>query len=220
MDGKRHRAREIARDYIERGDPMGWFEPLYATAGGDASQVPWADLVVTPYFQEWVDREGIAGAGKRALVVGCGLGDDAEAVAGLGFDVVAFDISPSAIEWCRKRFPSSRVSYRLADVTDPPAEWRGAFDFVLEVYTLQALPPDLRREATERIAGFVASGGTLLAVARRQAPGERVGTAPWTMTRDDLARFERYGLREVEFEEIEDREKPGVRRFRAEYHKG
>jgi len=36
-------------------------------------------------------------AARRALVVGSGLGDDAEHVASLGFDTLAFDVSPTAI---------------------------------------------------------------------------------------------------------------------------
>ncbi|MCC5670705.1 class I SAM-dependent methyltransferase [Nostoc sp. CHAB 5784] len=42
-------------------------------------------------------------SGQKALVIGCGLGDDAEAIASLGFEVTAFDISPTAIAWCQER---------------------------------------------------------------------------------------------------------------------
>jgi hypothetical protein len=37
-------------------------------------------------------------------------------------------------------FPQSAVDYRVADLFDAPSEWRGAFDLVHELYTLQALP--------------------------------------------------------------------------------
>ncbi|MDZ7952448.1 hypothetical protein [Nostoc sp. DedQUE09] len=36
-------------------------------------------------------------SGQKALVIGCGLGDDAEALAHLGFEVTTFDISPTAM---------------------------------------------------------------------------------------------------------------------------
>ena len=55
-----------------------------------------------------------------ALVVGCGLGDDAEFIAGLGFSVVAFDISASAIAAAQQRFPQSTVRYRVADLMAAP----------------------------------------------------------------------------------------------------
>ena len=44
----RTRARELANDFINRGDPKGWFEALYVEAGGNAQQIPWADLVPNP----------------------------------------------------------------------------------------------------------------------------------------------------------------------------
>jgi 2-polyprenyl-3-methyl-5-hydroxy-6-metoxy-1,4-benzoquinol methylase len=46
---------------------------------------------------EWAQNRGVDGRGRRALVVGCGLGQDAEYVAGHGFDAVAFDIAPTAV---------------------------------------------------------------------------------------------------------------------------
>ena len=52
---------------------------------------------------------------QKALIIGCGLGDDAEALAKLGFEVTAFDISTSAIAWCQQRFPDSTVNYLVAD---------------------------------------------------------------------------------------------------------
>ena len=159
-------ARKLAKEYIERGDPTGWFEALYSQAAGDSSIVPWADLKVNPGLEEWLTRRTIQGYGKRALKVGCGLGDDAERLATLGFEVTAFDIAPSAILWCKKRFPGSRVSYLVQDLFHAPEEWRGAFDFVLESYTLQVLTEDLRKSAIEPISSFVAPGGTLLVIAR------------------------------------------------------
>jgi ubiquinone/menaquinone biosynthesis C-methylase UbiE len=140
--------------------------------------------------------------------VGCGLGDDAEALAARGLDVTAFDISPTAIEWCRKRFPASKVAYKTADL------FRADFsaDFVLESYTLQSLPVLQRRKAMECIARFAA--GTLLVLTRGREPSEDPGKLPWPMTRQELDHFQELGLKEIAFEDYADR---GVRRFRVEY---
>src|SRR5262245_10456194 len=108
-------AQNIAKEHLEKNDPTGWFEPLYAAAAGDAGSIPWADLAPNPNLIKWLDDHAIAGNGRRALVVGCGLGDDAEELARRGFAVTAFDISPTAIEWCRKRFADTPVSYCVAD---------------------------------------------------------------------------------------------------------
>ena len=78
-------------------------------------------------------------------MVGCGLGDDAEYVSRFGYDTVAFDISESAVRLAQERFPGSTVHYRAADLLAPPAEWRHAFDLVVEIMTVQALPEHLHR---------------------------------------------------------------------------
>lgn len=74
-------ARRLAADAVSNGKPLEWFETLYREAGGDASVIPWADMRVNPNLAAWLEREGVDGTGGRALVVGCGLGDDAEALA-------------------------------------------------------------------------------------------------------------------------------------------
>ena len=217
METARERARRMARESIERGDPTGWFEALYAEAGGDEGAVPWADEVPNPHLVGWLERAGPRPPRSRALVVGCGLGDDAEELARRGFAVVAFDVSPTAVGWCRRRFPGSRVEYTVADVLAPPHAWERAFDLVVEIYTLQALPPGPREAAIGRIAATVAPGGTLLVLARGREPEEDPGSMPWPLTRAELAGFADHGLREEAFEDYLDGEDPPVRRFRAEY---
>ena len=36
------------------------------------------------------------------------------------FEVTAFDISESSIQWCKERFPSTDVDYIVADLLNPP----------------------------------------------------------------------------------------------------
>lgn len=215
----RERGRRLARESLARGDATGWFETLYATAHGDPHAIQWADMTANPNLVAWMKRTGLRGDGKRALVVGCGLGDDAEALARAGFDVVAFDVSPTAIEWCRGRFPGSPVRYVAADLFASPEEWQGAFDFVLESYTLQVLPPELRLRAVERIAGYAAPGGTVLVICRGRDPGDDAGRMPWPLTRAEVDTFRRYGLQDVRFEDYIEHEEAPTRRFRAEYRK-
>lgn len=217
MNGtNRTTAREIARKHLESGDPLGWFEDLYSQACGNTSIIPWADMIPNPNVVDWLDRYPQAATGK-ALKIGCGLGDDAEELTRRGFETTAFDISRSAISWCRRRYPESSVSYIVADLFSAPAEWEARFDFVLESYTLQVLPPSLREKAVRCIASFVAHGGALLVIARGRAPSEHEGDMPWPLTKDELSLFETHKLREVTFEDYTDSEDPPVRRFRATY---
>jgi SAM-dependent methyltransferase len=210
-------ARKLAKEFIEKGDSLGWFEALYAE--GDASKIPWADQKVNPNFEAWLPQRQLQGRGKKALKIGCGLGDDAERLVELGFGVTAFDISPTAIDWCRRRFPQSKVRYLVQDLFQAPEEWKGAFDFVLESYTLQVLLPDRRKAAIQSISRFVTPGGMLLVIARGRKPEEPKGEMPWPVVREELKEFEACGLQEVNFEEYVDKEDPPVRRFRVEYRR-
>ena len=143
--------------------------------------VPWADMAVNLNLAEWLEREQIRGAGKRAIVVGCGLGDDAEALSRLGFEVTAFDISPTAIAWCQTRFPDSTVSYQVADLFETSTTWQGEFDFVLESYTLQAMPKDVRDRAISKVAALVKLNGSLLIICRGRNADEPAETVPFSV---------------------------------------
>jgi threonine dehydrogenase-like Zn-dependent dehydrogenase len=141
-----------------------WFEELYADAEAGRREVPWDRGGPNPFLEQWVVERDVRGEGRRALVVGTALGDDAEMLAGRGFAVTAFDVAPTAIEGARRRFPGSPVDYRVADLLDLPVEWVRAFDLVAEAITVQALPLSLRSRAIDAIASAVAPGGTLVVV--------------------------------------------------------
>ena len=143
----------------------------------------------------------------------------AEQLAAWGFEATAFDVSPSAVRAAKQRFPESRVDYATADLLKPPVEWTGRFDFVLESYTLQVLPPDLRALAIRGVAGFVKKSGRVLVIARGRDEDEPEGQMPWPLTRRDLDEFVRLGLREESFEDYFDKESPPVRRFRGVFLK-
>jgi 2-polyprenyl-3-methyl-5-hydroxy-6-metoxy-1,4-benzoquinol methylase len=212
----RLRVREIGQRMLPSGDFSGFFDTVYATANGNAQSIPWADLQPHPLALSWLEAHNIEGTGKRALVVGCGLGDDAEELARRGFQVTAFDVSPNAIAWCKERFPTSSVEYQGADLFATPEQWRQAFDFVLEIYTVQALPIARRSQAIASIASFVAPAGQLLIVCRARDPQDDPGTMPWPLTRAELAEFEQAGLRETTLEDVRDED---GRHFRAVYER-
>jgi ubiquinone/menaquinone biosynthesis C-methylase UbiE len=200
-------------------DPTGWFERLYVRAEAGEAIVPWARDEPNRLLVEWTRVRGLAGQGRRALVVGTGLGDDAEHVASLGFETVAFDIAPTAIAVARRRFPASPVHYVVADLLDPPAAWIGAFDFVLESITVQALPPSLHPSAIAVVADLVAPGGTVLVISTAREEGEHVDGPPWPLTREEIDAFAANGLSPVRVDDLRDVSGAGVRRWRAEYER-
>ncbi|MBS2011285.1 MAG: class I SAM-dependent methyltransferase [Deltaproteobacteria bacterium] len=214
----RSKVRAAAHEAIARGEPLAWFERVYEEAAGATDAVPWADLVPNPSLVEWFERAELRA--KRALVVGCGLGDDAEWLAARGLTVTAFDVAPKAIAWCRERFPASAVEYRVADLFAPPAEWTRAFDFVFEAYTLQSLPQAIRATATSMVPRFVAPGGTLLVVARgADAPVAFDQGPPWALAKSEIELAAIDGDRRLSLASWEDFvDGEGQRRFRATFH--
>ena len=148
-----------------------------------------------PVFKSWVDEHTLDGKGKTALVVGCGLGDDAIALEEHGFTVTAFDVSSSAINLCKKRFPKSTVDFVKADLIAGVPEWRKKFDFILEIFTIQALPPKYEQTLIENLSSFVAEEGELMVITEIRK-GERdfkIGP-PWLLNYDYMISFEQQGL--------------------------
>jgi SAM-dependent methyltransferase len=214
----RARVGELADEFIRKGQPTGWFEALYKEAAGNAQAIPWADLEPNKAFRAWAEKTNLQGDGRRALVVGCGLGDDAKFLADLGFEVTAFDISETAIEWAKKIHADKPIEFVAADLFSPPAEWREAFEFVLEIHTIQPLPLEMRPDVIKSIAAFVAPNGKMVVVCRGREDDEPVNAAPpWALSKSDLANFEKGGLRQIGFTDTFDEEEPPVRRFVVEY---
>ncbi len=215
---RKARTREIQAEFAERGDPTGWFEALYKEAAGNNELIPWADLEPNHYFKTWAEKTGLKGDGRTALVVGCGLGDDAKYLHDLGFKVTAFDISPTAIEWAKRLYREADIQFAVADLFESPKEWRRAFDFVLEIYTIQPLPLEMRPYVIDAIAAFVDDKGKLVVVTRGRQDDEEPDILPWPMSRRDLSRFNESGLTQTAFVEmppVDDEEEP--HRFVVEY---
>ena len=207
-------ARALAKDAIQRNEPLAWFEELYRLAKTTDVVVPWADRCPNPNLIDLVQRIQPLPVGLRSLKVGCGLGDDAEWMSELGWETTAFDIAPSAITECHRRFPQSRVAYHVADLFHPPAQWHHGFDVVQESYTLQVLPIELRQAAIAAIASFVrVGGGLLLLIARGRDADEPAGEMPWPLTEEEVRSFEDEGLQLLHFRDYRDAETLPVRRF-------
>ncbi|MEV5968211.1 class I SAM-dependent methyltransferase [Kribbella sp. NPDC051952] len=213
-------SRRIAREALDRDDPTGWFEHLYSAASEGTAVVPWDRGTAHPLLSEWIDESQPDGTGQTALVIGAGTGWDAELIADRGYDTTAFDISPTAIETARRNHPDSKAHYVIADLLAPPDEWHRAFDLVVEIYTVQALPIPLQASAIEHVGELVAPGGTLLVIqAARpddQADADIEGP-PWPLTRAAIDSFATPDLRMIQLTESPSPVDPTVLRWRAEY---
>ncbi|MEH2462256.1 class I SAM-dependent methyltransferase [Nostoc sp.] len=185
---------QLASVAIDKSEPSAWFEVLYAEAKGDTAKIPWAKLAPHPYLQDWLTNHEPFPSQQKALVIGCGLGDDAEALAHLGFEVTAFDISQSAIAWCQQRFPNSLVNYVVADLFAIPSQWHQAFDFVFECRNIQALPLNVRSWVISSVASLVAPGGTMKLITRVRDTEDEPDGPPWALSDSELKQARKFGI--------------------------
>ncbi|WP_414621199.1 class I SAM-dependent methyltransferase [Calothrix sp. CCY 0018] len=200
-----------------------WFDNIYIKAKGDSKQVPWANMTANAYLKDWLNQHPQFGKNLsskiKALVVGCGLGDDAEILAEKGFDVTAFDISPTAIDWCKQRFPDSSVNYVVADLFDAnlTKKWQRNFNFVFEARTIQSLPLQVREQVMAAIAQFVAEEGTLLVVTVTRDTPEEPSGPPYPLSLEEIDYFLKLGLEEIQRNSYSEKNNRFPQRLRIEY---
>lgn len=203
---RRQKGREMAGKLQQtsenEGKPLDWFEGLYKAAEGDRAGVPWADFAPHPGLAEWLAKTQAPKSGK-AIDVGCGLGDNATTLQKAGYNVTAFDLSQTAVDWAVERNQGSGVEFHQADLFELPGHWIGAFDFVHETYTIQALTGGLRAAAFAEIASLVKPGGQLLAICRSRPDNKAVDGPPWPISPGEMQNFEKAGLQMESFEEFE-----------------
>ena len=168
-------------------------------AGQDFGAIPWAAVAPNPALVAWLGQQP-SQAGDAALIIGCGLGDDAEEAARRGYQVTGFDVSPTAIRHCRERFPGSAVDYqsRTCSSFPPPGRersgwwWRSAR--CSPYHRRSARPPP---RPSRRRCGQAALFVRCLARDDDEPPVSR----PWPVSRRELRDFTAAGLRETEFAE-------------------
>lgn len=211
---------KMVKYHQENNKPLDWFDYVYEKANGDHTKVFWADLEPSPYLVQWLEKNIIEKENKKACVIGCGVGDDAQALASFGFEVTAFDISPTAIELCKKRYPDSKVNYVVADLFDYPKEWFESFDVVYECNTIQVLPGIYREKARVAMSSLIAKNGYILVSCRSRNEGEKEDAVPLPLTKTEINKFTSDDkLKQISFLAYDDTQIPSVPHFFAIYQK-
>ncbi len=189
--------RVLARASLAEGDPTAWFDRLYTAAARGEATVPWTRGKPGADLAAWAETH--PGDGRRALVVGSALGDDAELLSAHGWAVTGFDVAPTAVAAARDRFPESRVDYVVADLLNPPPAWTHAFDLVVEIINIQAMPREFRPAACKSLASFLAPGGTAIVseVAEEKQDMAHWQGPPWPFSKAEIESIAQDGVRLV-----------------------
>jgi 2-polyprenyl-3-methyl-5-hydroxy-6-metoxy-1,4-benzoquinol methylase len=210
--------KNMVKEYQKNNKPLDWFDTIYKSAQGDYRKVFWADLEPSPYLIDWLENNKIKKSTKKAIVVGCGVGDDAEALSKYDFDVTAFDISPSAIELCKKRYPNSKVNYLVANLFEYDNSWFQNFDLVYECNTIQVLPGDYRIKARIAISNLVCKEGYVLVSCRSREENKQLDDIPLPLDKKEIEQFIKSdALKEISFLSYDDNQIPSVPHFFAVY---
>lgn len=211
--------KNMVREFQENNDPTGWCDSIYQDAKGDFRKVFWADLEASPYLLSWLEQNKINNK-KKAIVIGCGVGDDAEALSSHGFEVTAFDISPNAIELCKNRYKNTKVRYLVADLFDYDKLWLENFDLVYECNTIQILPGKYRIKARVAMSKLLKKDGHILVSCRSRKKNEKEDEIPLPLDKEEINQFvEKDNLKEISFLEYDDSQVPSVPHFFAVYQK-
>lgn len=229
----RKRADRLRSKYEQEGTPLLWFDALYKEAEGDAELIPWGNGAQSQSDQpadtnsskarvpllNWLNDLKPDFPRGKVLDVGCGLGYNAVALHQAGFDVTAFDISETAVQWAADNYKNIPVTWRTADLLNMPKDMYGKFDLVSETFTIQALKGDMREKAFTALANLVAPEGRLLIVCRGRMDDEDFTPPPWPLTPAELKKFEPLGFKQIRFEQYFDDRDPPQRHFLAEYQR-
>ena len=163
-------------------------------------------------LMSWLKGKNLSG---KALVIGCGLGDDAVGLEEEGFDVTAFDLSESCIDWCKERFPNSQVNWMVADLLNLPESFFSSFDLVVEIHILQAIPEDVREIAAPAIPKLMRKGGHLVCIGRLDDGSVlEIPPPPWPLKMSWLQTVFT-NLTKIDVEFFRKEESPETNRYRT-----
>lgn len=139
--------------------PTDWWERLYRTT--EIRSLPWYTDRLDPDIAAALQASGPARG--RVLDLGTGPGTHAVDLARLGYDVVATDISPSALARAKALARKARVTidFRVDNILDSRLE-DGLADVVVDRGTFHVLPPEARPRYASVVRKVLRPRGVLL----------------------------------------------------------
>ena len=104
----------------------------------------WTDDAPSPIVREVLARYAI-GKSQRILEIGAGEGRDALGLLSDGYHLLASDVSPEAVEYCRRKMPQYAKSFTVLDAVEGMHD--GTYDFIYAVAVIHMLTADTDRAA-------------------------------------------------------------------------
>ncbi|MBQ9930146.1 MAG: class I SAM-dependent methyltransferase [Oscillospiraceae bacterium] len=130
MNGRKYYEAYDDRYKVAHGQGLHWFS-------GNAS----------PIVAEVIEKYHITPE-TRSLELGCGEGRDAQNLLNAGFSLLATDISPEAIRFCREKWPDFQEHFQILDCVNGTLNDR--FGFIYAVAVIHMLLLDADRDAFYR----------------------------------------------------------------------
>jgi 2-polyprenyl-3-methyl-5-hydroxy-6-metoxy-1,4-benzoquinol methylase len=122
----------------DRADFAGVYEGKSLIETAAITSVPWEIGEPQPIVCKILDSMSPG----RLLDIGCGLGRNAKAASDRGYEVLAIDISSTAINKCREFYSGSGISFQVLDACR--TELIPEFNVILDSATYHAIPAEKR----------------------------------------------------------------------------
>jgi hypothetical protein len=187
---------------LAAGDATGWFEELYAAGASRArDHARGAGPNRTYCWQSGPRTHRSDGLGRRAIAVGCGLGADAEHVAGSASTRSHSMWRRPPWRWRKGRHPNLPVHYVAADLHSPPRVATGLWSRRRSHHRTSAprpaAPPDDRQRGPARGVRRHVAGDRA-----RHTPTRRPDRAAVATGREEVETFATDGLAVQHIEEM------------------
>ena len=130
----------------------------------ESQRTPWDRGAVNPALAPLL-AQGVLPLGARVLVPGCGAGYEVVQLAAQGFRPVAVDYAPAAVGLTRARLVQAGLDAEVIEAD--LLEWTPSapLDAIWDQTCLCALHPDLWVAYAQRLASWLAPGGSLMLLA-------------------------------------------------------
>ena len=132
-------------------------------AGKEA--LPWDSGVQAPELEQYFST--LEKMPDNVLEIGCGTGTNAIWMAQKGCNVIATDLSPSAIDAAneKQKATGTKVEFQVSDIIEKNPVKAGSIDFVFDRGVFHVMPTESRRVFIERVVEALSENGYWLCLA-------------------------------------------------------